>query len=171
VTAITVRNHERFIEALGERVLGHGDVGTKPLDVNLAPPLPTAVRLYMFSLVEGGASRQHEYKAVMRVPGQRVGEYASFDHGGHRLAVLCAYRDDLGVFVVWDASLHPQFKQGGNVRVAKETVLGGAAQGWAEQRRRVRLARSWETIYACQPRHLERALREMMLTGGGEPAP
>ena len=124
MTAITVRNHERFLEALGDRVLGHGDLDTKPLDVDLAPPLPTAVRLYMFSLVEGGASRPHEYKAVLRVPGQRVGEYASFEHGGHRLAVLCAYRDDLGVFVVWDASLHPQFKQGGNVRIAKERRPG-----------------------------------------------
>ncbi|HEY3546008.1 MAG TPA: hypothetical protein VGK17_07930 [Propionicimonas sp.] len=171
MTAITVEVHTRFIGALGDRVLRHGDVGSKPLDVDLAPPLPTSVRLYMFSLVEGGASRPHEYKAVLRVPGQRVGEYASFKHGGHRLAVLCAYRDDLDVFVVWDASLHPRFKQGGNVRVDKDVVLRGAATGWAEQRRRVRLVRSWETIYACQPRYLERALRESMLTGGGDAVP
>jgi hypothetical protein len=169
MTAVTVEIQTRFIGALGHRVLAHGDLGAKPLDLDLAPPLPTRVRLYMFSLVDGGATRPFEYKAVVRAPRQKVGEYASFEHGGHRLAVLCAYRDDLDVFVLWDASLHPQFKHGGNIQVSKEVVVHAAAAGWAEQKRRLRLARAIETVYACQPRYLERALRDGMLTAGGEP--
>ncbi len=169
MTAITVEIQTRFIGSLGDRVIAHGDLETKPLDVDLAPPLPTLVRLYMFSLVDGGATRPYEYKAVVRAPKQRVGEYASFEHGGHRLAVLAAYREDLDVFVLWDASLHAQFKHGGNIQVSKETVVHAAATGWAEQKRRLRLAKAIETVYACQPRYLERALRELMLTAGGEP--
>lgn len=170
MTEVTTRLNRTFLEALGPRVLGHADENGKPLDVDLAPPLPQHIRLYMYSLVEGGPTRRHEYKAVLRTRKHDRGEYKSFEHGGHRLTLLCAYRDDLGVFVLWDAALHPKFKNGGNTRVARETVLVAATTGWAVQRRHVRLADATETIYACEPRNLERALREGLLTAGGEPA-
>ena len=58
---------------------------------------------------------------MLRVPGQVVGEYGAFDHSGGRIAVLAAYRNDLDVFVLWDASIHERFKHGGNMQV-KDTV-------------------------------------------------
>ena len=78
--------------------------------------------IYLYSLVVGGKSRPGEFKAVLRVPGQVVGEYGTFDHSGSRLAVLAAYREDLDVFVLWDASLHERFKHGGNMQV-KDSVV------------------------------------------------
>ena len=86
----------------------------------------------------GGKSRPGEFKAVLRVPGQVVGEYGTFDHSANRLALLAAYRDDLDVFVLWDASLHQRFKHGGNMQVKADAVQTAAAAGWAEQHRPLR---------------------------------
>ena len=97
MTVITVRLHCAFLDALDGQVHAHGDLNTKPLDLDLALPLPRHLRLYLYSLVVGGKNRPGEFKAVLRVPGQVVGEYGSFDYSGGRLAVLAAYRDDLDV--------------------------------------------------------------------------
>ena len=70
MSAITVRLHRAFLDALDGDVLAHGDVNTKPLDLDLALPLPQHLRLYLYSLVVGGKSRRGEFKAVLRVPGQ-----------------------------------------------------------------------------------------------------
>ena len=122
MNAITSSLHRAFLDALDGYVLAHGDLSTKPLDLDLALPLPQRLRLYLYSLVVGGKSRPGEFKAVLRVPRQVVGEYGTFHHSGDRLAVLAAYRNDLDVFVLWDASTHECFKHGGNIQV-KDTVV------------------------------------------------
>ena len=166
MSAITVRLHRAFLDALDGHVLAHGDVNTKPLDLDLALPLPQHLRLYLYSLVVGGKSRRGEFKAVLRVPGQGVGEYGTFDHSGGRLAVLAAYRDDLDVFVLWDASIHERFKYAGNKQVRDTVVAQAAAIGWAEQRRALRSGIT-EIVFACRSSSLPRAIAHRVIWTGG----
>lgn len=166
MSAVTTRLHQAFLDALGTYVQTHGDLETKPLEVDLALPLPQRLRVYLYSLVVGGKSRPGEFKAVLRVPGQLVGEYGTFDHSGNRLAVLAAYREDLDVFVLWDASLHERFKHGGNVQVKDSVVARAAATGWAEQRRPLRSGIT-EIVFACRSTSMPRAISARNTWTGG----
>jgi hypothetical protein len=167
VTSLTGDLHLAFLNALAGQVLGYGEIEAKPIEVDLAPPLPPALRVYMYSLVDGGVQRPNEYKAVLRVAGQRVGEYASFEHSDGRLTILVAYRTDLNVFVMWDASLHARFKNGGNIQVRDGVVHEAAAVGWAVQQRKLSSGVS-ETVIACRPSELGRALSARVGSTGGE---
>ena len=166
MSAVTLRLHRAFLDALDAHVLAHGDPDTKPLELDLALPLPQHLRLYLYSLVVGGKARPGEFKAVLRVPGQVVGEYGTFDHSGDRLAILAAYRDDLDVFVLWDASLHEKFKHGGNMQVKDTVVAQAAATGWAEQRRPLRSGIT-EVVFACRSGSLPRAIADRNNWTGG----
>lgn len=166
MSALTVRLHRAFLDALAGHVLVYGDLTIKPLNLNLALPLPQRLRLYLYSLVVGGKSRPGEFKAVLRVPGQVVGEYGSFDHSGDRLAVLAAYHDDLDVFVLWDASLHERFKYGGNMQVRDTIITQAAATGWAEQHRSLRSGIT-EMVFACRSHSLPRAIASRVTWTGG----
>jgi hypothetical protein len=164
VSTVTERLHQAFLDALTDHLVAHGDLERKPLEVDLALPLPQHLRVYLYSLVVGGKSRPGEFKAVLRVPGQVVGEYATFDHSGNRLAVLAAYREDLDVFVLWDASLHERFKHGGNVQVKDTFVAMAAATGWAAQLRPLRSGIT-EIVFACRPKSLPRAISDGISQG------
>ena len=166
MSAVTVRLHQAFLNALEGHVLAHGDLDDKPLEVDLALPLPQHLRLYLYSLVVGGMSRPGEFKAVLRVPGQVVGEYGTFHHTGNRLAVLAGYRDDLDVFVLWDATLHERFKHGGNMQVKDTVVAQAAATGWGEQRRPLRSG-IIEVVLACRSSTLPRAIADRNSWTGG----
>ena len=166
MSEITVRLHRAFLDALDGHVLAHGDLNTKPLDLDLTLPLPQRLRFYLYSLVVGGKSRPREFKAVLRVPGQVVGEYGTFDHSGDRLAVVAAYRNDLDVFVLWDASIHERFKHGGNMQVKDTVVAQAAATGWAEQRRALRSGIT-EIVFACRSSSLPHAIADRVTWTGG----
>ena len=166
MSTVTVRLHRAFLNALDGHVVLHGELISKPLNLDLALPLPRHLRLYLYSLVVGGNRRPGEFKAVLRVPGQVVGEYGTFDHSGDRLAVLAAYRNDLDVFVLWDASLHERFKNGGNMQVKDTVVAQAAATGWAEQRRPLRSG-STEIVFACRSSTLPRAIADRVAWTGG----
>lgn len=166
MTPVTERLHQTFLGALSGHLVTHSDTGRKPMEVDLALPMPQHLRLYLYSLVVGGKSRPGEFKAVLRVPGQSVGEYATFDHSGNRLALLAAYREDLDVFVLWDASLHERFKHGGNVQVRGTVVEHAAATGWAEQRRPLRSG-IIEVVLACRSQALPRAIEARNRWTGG----
>ena len=166
MSTVTVRLHRAFLNALDGHVVLHGELTSKPLNLDLALPLPRHLRLYLYSLVVGGNRRPGEFKAVLRVPGQVVGEYGTFDHSGDRLAVLAAYRNDLDVFVLWDASLHERFKNGGNMQVKDTVVAQAAATGWAEQRRPLRSG-STEIVFACRSSTLPRAIADRVAWTGG----
>src|SRR5262249_13494890 len=148
--AITAELHGAFLRPLGTSVIWHSQLGEKPLSLDLALPRPPRLRLYMYSLVGGAGERsRREYKVVLRVPGQRVGQYDSFDHSGGRVALVVGYRADLDVFVFWDASLHPRFKNGGNIQVRDVTVHTAAATGRAQQLRSLSSGMT-EVVIACQ---------------------
>jgi hypothetical protein len=122
----------------------------------------------MYNLIAGTSNaRDDEYKVTLRLRGQRADTYESFDHSNDRVVLLVAYRDDLDVFVLWGASLHPRFKNGSNIQVHADTVMAAAASGLAEQQRRLFRIRTVETVLACQSRTLVRTvLRRVALTGG-----
>ena len=83
--SITQELHGAFLRPLGDLVLRHSARAEKPLTVDLALPNPPRLRVYMYTLVGGvGTVRPNEYKAVLRVPGQPVGAYDSFDHSDGR---------------------------------------------------------------------------------------
>lgn len=166
MSAVTAGLHEAFLAALAGRVVTHTDLDRKPLCVDLALPLPPRLRIYMYSLVEGGPGRPFEYKVIVRVPGQEAGKYGSFDHSGNRLAVLMAYRADLDVFVLWDASLHARVMYAGNVQVREEVVHRAAACGRDDQDRRL-ASGVIERIIACQSRTLGQALADRVGWTGG----
>lgn len=146
MTAITEKLHRAFLRPLGDAVLRHSPAGDKPLSVDLALPNPPRLRVYMYTLVGGvGTVRPNEYKAVLRVPGQAVGAYDSFDHSDGRLALVVGYRADLDVFVFWDA---------------KRTVDSVAAAHVAELRARTEAfyvgALSFESFGVKQREHWDR---------------
>ena len=154
--------HSLLIQSLGECVMRHSSVETKPLELDLHLPLPPQLRCYVYNLVEGGSRRPNEYKAVLRVPGQPVGHYGSFDHSGGRVTMVLAYREDLDVWVLWDTLLHPRFKNGGNIQVRRSVVFDAAATGWAEQSRNVR-GGFVEVIVVCRSGGLRNAIRRRLL--------
>ena len=164
---VTETLHGAFVGALAGAVLSHSDLASKPLCVDLVLPNPPRLRVYMYTLVGGvGTVRSGEYKAVLRVRGQAVGAYDSFDHSDGRLALVVGYRADLDVFVLWDASLHPRFKNGGNIQVRDSTVHEAAVAGYARQDRPLSTG-AVEIVIACQSRTLARAVDERLATTGG----
>lgn len=167
MTAITEELHLAFLRPFGDSVLRHSPLPEKPLCVDLALPNPPRLRVYMYTLVGGvGTVRPNEYKAVLRVPRQAVGAYDSFDHSDGRIALVVGYRSDLDVFVLWDASLHPRFKNGGNIQVRDKTVHAAAAGGRAEQRRPLS-SRITEVVIACQSWSLAQAIDDRVSWTGG----
>ena len=103
---------------------------------------------------------------MLRVPQQPVGAYGSFDHSDGRFTVALAYRSDLDVFVLWDAGLHAQFKNGGNIQVRDTTVLTAAAVGRAEQLRTLASGIT-EVVLACTSSNLLQTLDERICWTGG----
>ena len=166
-SALTVGLNEAFLAPFGTDAVAVNGLDSKPLLVDMVLPLPPRLRVYMYSLVGGvGTTRDFEYKAVLRLRDHPTGEYRSFDHSGDRLALLVAYRADLDVFVLWDATVHPRFKNGGNIQVRTDTVVEAAATGTADQLRRLTSGHV-ETVMVCTSTHLRRTmLRRIEATGG-----
>jgi hypothetical protein len=167
MTARTARLHEAFLGALGSRVSQAGNLREKPLCIDLRAPHLLRLRLYMYSLVGGTGERaRREYKIVLRVRDQAVGAYGTFDHSDGRFTMVVGYATDLDVFVLWDASLHPRFKNGGNLQVRDEVVRTAAACGTSEQIRRLTSGAN-EVVLACQSPELWQTLKARIGATGG----
>jgi hypothetical protein len=139
----------------------------KPLLLDLGHPYPARLRVYLYSLVHGpGERRRREYKVVLRIPGQHVNEYGAFDHSDGRFSIVAGYDATLDVFVLWDAVLHPRFKNGGNLQVRDEAVRAAAALGAAQQIRNLSSGQR-ELVLACQSSTLPRALVARVASTGG----
>ncbi|MES2326287.1 MAG: hypothetical protein V4499_03005, partial [Pseudomonadota bacterium] len=107
-----------------------------------------------------------EYKVVLRTPGQPLNQYGTFDHSDGRFTIVGGYDATLDVFVLWDAVLHPRFKNGGNLQVRDEAVRTAAAIGGAEQVRNLSSGQR-ELVLACQSSTLSRAIAARMASTGG----
>ncbi len=148
--------YEAFLAPFGGRVAGVSGYGTKPLEIDLRPPAPPRLRVYLYNLVDGGRTRPYEFKIVLRVPGQRGREQREFDQTGGRMVVLAGYSEELDTFALWDAGLHFRFKDGDNVQVKKKVVVDAADCGYLEQSRDVALGS--ERILVARSDHLVDAL-------------
>ncbi|NNM76386.1 helix-turn-helix domain-containing protein [Sphingomonas sp. ID1715] len=154
--------HRRFIRALGAGVRSHTDLEHKPLEADLATPLPSRVRLYIFNATRPPGGRPvGEHKVQLIVPGQKRGQRASFDQTGGRIVLLAGYAAEEDVFVLWDAGLYTDFAWSRNVQVKATTIIEATAGKIAEQERRLRPAGGdavTETLLACPPARLADAL-------------
>lgn len=166
-SAITVALHRAFIAPLESSVSWSSGIAAKPLLLDLTYPHPPRLRVYLYSLVHGaGERRRREYKVVLRTPGQPLNEYGVFDHSDDRFTIVAGYDATLDVFVLWDAVLHPRFKNGGNLQVRDEAVRTAAALGVAEQVRNLSTGQR-ELVLACQSATLPRALAARIASTGG----
>jgi hypothetical protein len=151
--------HEALLRALGDTVVTHSDATRKPLQLDLAPPLPARVRAYMYTLTDPPGGRPvGEFKVQLIAPGQLKSERASFDASDGRIVVLIGYHAATNVFVLWDAMLYPDFPHSRNVQVRGETVYGALAGTVARQERRLRTGT--ETVLAAQGAAIRDALSE-----------
>jgi len=147
--------HRRFLHAVWERVKTHSNVAVKPLEVELRPPLPAHVRLYLFNATRPpGGRTPGEHKIQLIVPGQPRGARGSLDHSGGRIVLLAGYVSDLDVFVFWDSGLYTRFAYSSNVQVRSETVVAAYAGQIGVQQRRLR-GTPPETVIAVRADLLE----------------
>jgi excisionase family DNA binding protein len=161
--------HRKVVQALGPLVRSHGGFDSKPFELDLAPPLPQRVRIYMYNATRPPGGRPlGEHKVQLIVPGQRRGERASFDNGEGRIVLLIGYTAEEDVFVLWDAGLYSEFAWSRNVQIKAETIIQASAGKLATQERQLRPPSgrpTVETVIAVKPRRLAEAIeRRMELT-------
>lgn len=162
--------HLRLVQALGTAsVRLHAPLESKPFEMDLAPPLPQRVRVYMYNATRPPGGRPlGEHKIQLMVPGKGRGERASFDNGDGRIVLLVGYAAEEDVFILWDAGLYPDFAWSRNVQVKAETIIEASAGKLATQERQLRPATgkaTVETVLAVKSRRLAEAIaRRMELT-------
>ncbi len=159
--------HRHLIEAIGAtRVRSHAGWGEKPFEIDLFPPLPQRVRVYMYNATRPPGGRPlGEHKVQLIVPGQRRGERASFDNGDGRIVLLIGYAAEEDVFILWDAGLYADFAWSRNVQVKAETIIQASAGKLATQERQLRPSTGRpivETVIAVKPRRLAEAIVKRM---------
>jgi len=158
---LSVENlHRVFLQALGEAVVSFGDIGVKPLEVDLKSPLPPKLRVYMYNATyPPGGRTMGEHKIQLILPDQKRGTRGNFDSSGGRIPILIGYRTDLGIFILWDAELYVDFAYSRNVQVKAETVYEAFAQGIGRQKRKL-----WnqpaERVITADAQNLDEAILE-----------
>lgn len=155
--------HRRFVDALGDKVLSHSDLGRKPLDLDLDHPLPLKIRVYLFNATRPAGGRPlGEHKIQLILPDQQRGSRGHFAHDGGRFVVLAGYSYEEDVFVLWDAGFYDDFAYSRNVQVKAETITSASIGTVAEQSRLLRpkggSGQVAETVLAADSPHLAEAL-------------
>lgn len=152
--------HQTFLDALGDAVVSHSAIDTKPLAVDFRSPLPPKVRVYIYNATyPPGGRTMGEHKIQLIVPGQARGTRGNFDGSGGRIPLLVGYRPDLRIFILWDAELYVDFAYSRNVQVMPETVFEAFARGIGRQKRHLWTQNS-ETVLTADARHLQQAILE-----------
>ena len=160
----------RLVSALGSSVVKvHSQMDAKPFEIDLAPPLPHRVRIYLYNATRPPGGRPlGEHKIQLIVPGKGRGERASFNNDDGRIVLLMGYAADEDVFILWDAGLYSEFAWSRNVQVKAETIIEASAGKLATQERQLRPATgkaTVETVLAVKSRRLAEAIiRRMELT-------
>jgi excisionase family DNA binding protein len=158
--------HRHLVQALGAAVRSHAPLDKKPFELDLTPPLPHRVRVYMYNATRPPGGRPlGEHKVQLIVPGQRRGERGSFDNGDGRIVLLIGYGAEEDVFIIWDAGLYSDFAWSRNVQVKAETIIQASAGKLATQDRQLRPANgrpTVESVLAVKPRRLAEALVKRM---------
>ena len=159
--------HRRLVSALGDSIVRfHSSWDEKPFEMDLAPPLPQRVRVYIYNATRPPGGRPlGEHKIQLIVPGQDRDQRGSFDNGDGRIVLLLGYSAEEDVFVLWDAGLYTDFAWSRNVQIKAETIIHATAGRLATQERRLRPpgGRSVvETVLAVKPRRLAEAIDRRM---------
>ena len=160
-SALTMENHQRFLDALGGSVLKHSDISEKPLEVDCKFPLPSKLRAYIYKTTSP-AGGQHptggrpagEHKIQIIVPGHNRGEKGNFDHSEGRIVFLVGLVQDLDVFVLWDTTKYVDLGWSRNVQVKAATVHQAYFGEISTQGREMRGANPCTETVICTPAKL-----------------
>ncbi len=146
--------HDRFLAAVGSGAVVSDTTDTAgELVVELYPPLPRRVRVYIYNATNPSGGRSTpEHKIQLILADQGRGQRANFDRSEVDFVLLCGYVPEQDVFVFWDASLHRDFAYSKNLQVRSENVAGAAAAGVTVRQERS-LRTDPETVL-CAPRRL-----------------
>ncbi len=134
--------HEKFLYAVGDNCVDFkGDISTKPIVVEARSPVPSPMRVYLYTLTYSVHERQQgAYRAQIILPGHREDGPHHFDTSDGAFVILAGYEPDLSVFVLWDAPLHNRetipYSRG--IQVLSEKVYNAANFGLDYQERRLR---------------------------------
>ncbi len=149
-----------FIASLGDTVLEHSDLNSAPLLVDLKPPYPLKLRVYLYNCTNPPGGRAlDEYKIQIILPGQERGRRACLDYSGSRMPILAAYvcftnEEKDGVFVLWDAYKHDDFSYSANMQVKSDTIIKALCSPLSISKRS-----NSEVVIAVRPQHLLDAIK------------
>lgn len=132
--------HQHFVDSLGaNNITSSGPLKDKPLLLNLRPPLPEKVRVYLYNATRPPGGRPlGEHKAQLIVPGQARGVRGNFDNSDGRLVLLVGYVQSDDIFILWDSGLYSDFAWSRNVQAKMATVISAVAGNIATQKRKLR---------------------------------
>lgn len=152
--------HQLFLDGIGEAVLKHSDINNVPLLIDLKPPFPLNLRVYLFNCTNPPGGRAlDEYKIQVILPDQVRGHRASLDFSEGRTPILAAYvclADEVkdGVFVLWDAYKHDDFSYSANMQVKSDTIIKALSNPISLSKRG-----NNEIVIAVRPQHLLKAIK------------
>lgn len=153
--------HERFIAAIGsDAVVAAATDTAGELVVELRPPLPRRVRVYIYNATNPpGGRTTPEHKIQLTLVSQGRGQRGNFDRADVDFVLLCGYVPEEDVFVFWDAALHVDFAYSKNLQVRSENVVGAAAAG-VKVRQERSLRTDSETVICVPSRLVADAIAE-----------
>lgn len=157
--------NDRLIAALGVAVREHGPLKKRPLEVDLAPPLPQRIRAYVYTLTCPPGGRPLDECKIQLTVAKR-GQRGSFDDSAGRIPLLLGYSADEDVFVLWDAELMTSFGYSRSVQVKTDAIVEALAGKIARQSRLVQPEAKGKRVemivLAAQSRRLADAIRLRM---------
>lgn len=134
------------------------EIERKPFDLHLLPPLPSHLRVYMFTMTTHPSERQEgAYRIQIILPKKS----RHFDTTDNPFVILAGFDPNLEVFALWDAVAHDVAKgipHSKGVQIREDTLLTALSEGTARQRRSLRDAGEGEIVVASRPDALSDAL-------------
>ncbi|MDE0699222.1 MAG: hypothetical protein OXH61_00700 [Acidimicrobiaceae bacterium] len=160
----TTELQDRFVAAIGPAALiGASTDASGELVVELRPPLPSRVRVYIYNATDPPGGRPTpEHK--IQLTGQRRGERGELDWSGVDLVLLCGYAAEPDVFVFWDAALHIDFAFSKNLQVRTANVQDAAVSGVRVRQNR-RLQTGMEVVICAPSQTVIEAIEERASSG------
>jgi hypothetical protein len=150
--------HKVFMASLNDQVISTSKITGRPLEMDLTPPLPHKIRLYIYNLTHPPGGRTlGEHKIQIILPNHKNSHRAEFDNSGGRIVILAGYESDHRIFVLWDAGLYINNPFSRNVQIRPETVYESIAGKIGQQERIIR-GQGKEIVVTCPRKRLSEAL-------------